>query len=132
MAWSKRVVWSEGMFLQPQHFQQQERYLERFLENRVGEVTTYPWGFAELGLDSAALLLGKIVINTGRGVMPDGTAFDFPRHDAAPTALEVPADAKNEELVLAVQEELAPVVVQAKAHSLVHQFFPTLHVVNFG
>ncbi len=102
MSWSKRVVWSEGMFLQPQHFQQQERYLERFLENRVSEVTAYPWGFAELGLDSPALSLGKIVINAGRGVMPDGTAFDFPRHDAAPAALEVPADAKNEELVLAV------------------------------
>lgn len=28
MSWNDRVVWSEGQFLLPQMFQQQERYLE--------------------------------------------------------------------------------------------------------
>ncbi|MCP6146127.1 hypothetical protein, partial [Pseudomonas aeruginosa] len=27
MSWNNRVVWSEGMFLRPQHFQQHDRYL---------------------------------------------------------------------------------------------------------
>ena len=27
-----KVVWSEGLFLRPQHFQQQDRYFERYVE----------------------------------------------------------------------------------------------------
>jgi type VI secretion system protein ImpJ len=26
-----KVLWSEGLFLRPQHFQQQSRFIERFL-----------------------------------------------------------------------------------------------------
>lgn len=102
MSWSKKVVWSEGMFLQPQHFQQQDRYFERALENRTGEIAPYPWGFAHLALDESALALGKVALTSARGVMPDGTPFDFPDRDAAPVALEIPADSKNELLMLAV------------------------------
>jgi type VI secretion system protein ImpJ len=29
-----KVVWSEGLFLRPQHFQQQDRYFERYVETR--------------------------------------------------------------------------------------------------
>ena len=32
---TRKVVWSEGMFLRPQHFQQQERYLEFFSHARA-------------------------------------------------------------------------------------------------
>jgi type VI secretion system protein ImpJ len=31
MTTNSKVVWSEGLFLRPQHFQQQERYFERFV-----------------------------------------------------------------------------------------------------
>src|SRR6185437_3804641 len=30
MAWNSKVVWSEGMFLRPQHFQQQDRFMQFF------------------------------------------------------------------------------------------------------
>lgn len=102
MSWSKKVVWSEGMFLQPQHFQQQDRYFERALENRTGEIAPYPWGFAHLAVDESALALGKVALTAARGVMPDGTPFDFPERDAAPLALDIPPDSKNELLMLAV------------------------------
>ena len=102
MSWSKRVVWSEGMFLQPQHFQQHDRYLERVLETRVGELSSHPWGFAHLDIDESALALGKVALTAARGVLPDGSAFDFPDCDGAPLALEIPADSKNELLMLAV------------------------------
>ena len=32
MSAHNRVVWSEGLFMQPQHFQQQDRYFERYVE----------------------------------------------------------------------------------------------------
>lgn len=39
MSWNNRVVWSEGMFLRPQHFQQHDRYLETLVDGRCRS----PW-----------------------------------------------------------------------------------------
>src|SRR5690625_7895257 len=39
MASRNRVVWSEGLFIKPQHFQQQQRSLEGLLETRLRGVS---------------------------------------------------------------------------------------------
>lgn len=97
-----KVVWTEGMFLQPQHFQQQDRFTSRNLESRFSMAHAFPWGFASLLLDDAALLQGKLQIASARGVLPDGTPFSIPVQDPAPPAFEVPADCRNELLMLGV------------------------------
>jgi type VI secretion system protein ImpJ len=102
MTWHNKVVWTEGMFLQPQHFQQQERYLERVLDARSRALAPYGWGFLQLTLDEAALALGKVAITAARGVFPDGTPLDIPGVDEAPMPLEFPATAKNERIVLGI------------------------------
>jgi type VI secretion system protein ImpJ len=102
MTWHNKVVWTEGMFLQPQHFQQHDRYLAHQLDARLGASLGYGWGFFALALDDAALAQGKIALGSAAGVLPDGTAFQIPGHDAAPAALDVPADARNELVLLAV------------------------------
>jgi len=43
MTENNRIVWSEGLFLRPQHFQQQERFLETYIEERAAPLRTYPW-----------------------------------------------------------------------------------------
>jgi len=102
MTWHNKVVWTEGMFLQPQHFQQHDRYLEHQLRQRLAAGLGYGWGFVSLSLDEAALALGKLSLNSAQGVLPDGTAFAIPGNDAAPAALDIPADARNEKVVLAL------------------------------
>jgi len=102
MTWHNKVVWTEGMFLQPQHFQQHDRYLEHQLRQRLSAGLGYGWGFVSLSLDEAALALGKLSLNSAQGVLPDGTAFAIPGNDAAPAALDIPADARNEKVVLAL------------------------------
>jgi len=101
MSWNSKVVWSEGMFLQPQHFQQHDRYLENLIEARAAPVAPYRWGHVVMRPDEAALKLGKIALAAGRGILPDGTPFDFPRVDEAPLPLDVPADVKDELAYLA-------------------------------
>jgi len=101
MSWDSKVVWSEGMFLQPQHFQQHDRYLERLIEARTAPMAPYRWGHAHMRLDEAALKLGKIALAAGRGILPDGTPYDFPASDASPLPLDVPADVKDEMVFLA-------------------------------
>ncbi|HNH14385.1 MAG TPA: type VI secretion system baseplate subunit TssK, partial [Rhodocyclaceae bacterium] len=102
MSWNSKVIWSEGMFLQPQHLQQHDRYIEKLLEGRTRPIAAYGWGFSALVLDEAALALGKVAISSARGIFPDGTPFDFPADNAAPLAFDFPADAKDEVVVLAL------------------------------
>ena len=102
MTWHNKVMWTEGMFLQPQHFQQQDRYVGRQLEGRLSSSLPWPWGFFALQVDDAALLQGRVAVNAARGVLPDGLVFSVPGDDPAPLAFEVPADARDQVLVLAV------------------------------
>lgn len=95
MSWFSKVVWSEGLFLRPQHFQQQDRHMEWFVEARARALGGLFWGFTQLEIDEGALTTGKVALTAARGVLPDGTPFDFPAAHPAPAALEIPPDTKN-------------------------------------
>ena len=86
MTWNNKVVWTEGMFLQPQHFQQNDRHVAQQIEARFAHTAPYGWGFASLTLDDAALAQGQIALLGAHGTLPDGVAFRIPSHDAAPAA----------------------------------------------
>jgi type VI secretion system protein ImpJ len=102
MTWHNKVMWTEGMFLQPQHFQQQDRFVSRFVDARLGALAGHQRGFTALALDDAALLQGKLALASAVGVLPDGMPLAIPAHDPAPPALDIPADARDELGVLAV------------------------------
>jgi type VI secretion system protein ImpJ len=102
MTWHNKVLWTEGMFLQPQHFQQQDRYAARQLDGRIAAGLPWPWGFATLQIDDAALLQGRVMLASARGVLPDGLAFALPGDDPAPPAFDVPVDARDALVVLAL------------------------------
>ncbi|MBV8605537.1 MAG: type VI secretion system baseplate subunit TssK [Pelomonas sp.] len=102
MTWTNKVIWTEGMFLQPQHFQQHDRFVAAQAAARFAATAGYGWGWLTLALDSAALNLGKLALTQGSGVLPDGLAFDLPGVDAAPAALDVPPDTRDELVVLAL------------------------------
>lgn len=86
---TNKVVWSEGLFLRPQLFQQQERYLEYYAHKRAATITPFFWGFAQYDIDNEALAYGKLVLRTCKGVLPDGTPFDIPGHAALPEPLTI-------------------------------------------
>ena len=97
-----KVIWSEGMFLRPQHFQQQERYLERSLHLRALPLQGLFWGYTQLDIDRDALALGKVALRAAQGILPDGTPVDFQRADQGPPALEIPTDARDVRVMLAM------------------------------
>jgi len=92
---SGRVVWKEGTFLRPHHFQQQDRYFEALVEARTQPLRPYPWGLRELQYDRDFLLQGKLRITHCRGIFPDGTPFGIPDQDDEPQILDLPADTKE-------------------------------------
>ena len=102
MSWRSRVVWSSGMFLQPHHFQQETRYLERVVDARAAGASPFGWGFLDLQLDEGLLALGKLGLARASGILPDGTPFSIPQHDPLPAALDVAQDVKGELVCLAL------------------------------
>lgn len=84
MKYNRKVVWSEGMFLRPQHFQQQERYLEHCIHQRNLVSAPYYWGFNKLEIDSSSLSIGKLMLLEAEGLLPDGTPFSFPEMYSGP------------------------------------------------
>ena len=92
MSLNSKVVWSEGMFLSSQHFQQQERYFEQLVDGKCIAYGAYGWGVDSFEIDLHLLNLGKISLISGKGTFPDGTPFDFPRVDEPPMVLEVPVN----------------------------------------
>lgn len=102
MSAHNRVIWSEGLFLQPQHFQQQDRYFERYVEGRCQALTPHSWGFTEIELERDFLKIGKVGLRRLSGVFPDGTPFRMPDDDPLPPPIDIGADVRDQRLLLAV------------------------------
>jgi len=102
MSLESKILWYEGMFLSPQHFQQQERYMERFVESKCLAYGAYGWGLQEYELDQQLLKLGKLSVIHSKGVFPDGTPFNFPDVDAAPPVIDISENIHDEIVYLGI------------------------------
>ncbi|CAN7417491.1 type VI secretion system baseplate subunit TssK [Trinickia sp. LjRoot230] len=102
MLWNNRVIWSEGMLLQQQHLQQQDRYWMSQLDARYGAQRNYGWGFSKLVIDEKLLALGKLGLLACEGIMPDGTPFVLPADDALPLPLDIAETVRDGLVVLAL------------------------------
>jgi type VI secretion system protein ImpJ len=102
MSANNKVVWSEGLFLQPQHFQQQDRYFERYVETRCQSLVPHSWGFTEIEIERDFLSIGKFGLRRLAGVFPDGTPFRMPDDEPLPEPIEVGPNVRDQILHLAV------------------------------
>jgi type VI secretion system protein ImpJ len=102
MSMHNKVVWSEGLFLQPQHFQQQDRYFERYVETRCQSLAGHSWGFTEVEIERDLLTIGKFGLRRAAGVFPDGTPFRMPDDEPLPAPLDVDANVRDQVAYLAV------------------------------
>jgi type VI secretion system protein ImpJ len=95
MSWDNKVIWSEGLFLQPQHLQQQDRYVDRLVRASTMPLRPFAWGLTELTLDTDALTLGKFGVRSAAGILADGTPFSIPDQADPPTPLDLPESTRN-------------------------------------
>ena len=102
MSIEAKVVWSEGIFITPQHFQQFERYLESGLRQLAVSKEGYFWGFSSLVLDSDGLKHGVLGIREAEGIFPDGSIFVFSQKQLENLSLKVPANIKDTKVCLAI------------------------------
>jgi type VI secretion system protein ImpJ len=78
------VVWHEGMYLGPHHFQAQNRAFEDLVRFSAESLWFEPGGLVGLELDSEALRNGIVSLVHARGLFPDGMAFHMPDFDPLP------------------------------------------------
>lgn len=100
MGWENRVVWGEGLFLQPQHLQQQDRYTDRLVRASTAPLRPFAWGLTALELDRDLLTLGKFALRSAAGILPDGTPFSIPDQDDPPRAIDLPEATRNSTVYL--------------------------------
>ena len=100
MGWENKVVWGEGLFLQPQHLQQQERYFERLVRTSTSSLRPFSWGLSQLDLDTDKLTLGKFAVRAAAGTLPDGTPFSLPGYAEPPRPIDLAETVRNSTVYL--------------------------------
>ena len=98
-------MWLEGMFLRPQHFQQQDRHFASALVERAAMAQPFHWGFSAMTLDEAALKSGRVTIAKCIGAFSDAGQFAFPGEIGTAPSVEVSKDT-NGEIVYLIAPEL--------------------------
>lgn len=131
MSLDSKVVWSEGMFLNPQHFQQQERYVERYINAKCEAHGAYRWGVSEFEIDQQLLKLGKLSVLSAKGVFPDGTPFSVPDVNDPPPVVELPENLHDLVVYLAVPVRRAgavDVLKEEQSLGLARYYLAEMHI----
>ncbi|MCD6615948.1 type VI secretion system baseplate subunit TssK [Aeromonas veronii] len=103
MSSRNRVIWREGLFIKPQHFQQQQRHSDYALHARFSALSDYFYGLQSLAINEDYLGFGRIALVGATGILPDGTVFNIPNDDVLPTPLEITdASVANQKVYLAL------------------------------
>ncbi len=133
MSSDARMLWTEGLFLSPQSFQQQERFLFNYIESRSKPISPYYWGIVSLNILAEKLDNGVFSLKNCQGIFPDGTPFDI----ANSTALEIhlEEDVADHFIYLAIGNsyESSPQVILEKERdekSVVRYFIDDLDVMD--
>lgn len=119
-----RVAWREGMFLRPQHFQAQDRFIEAYVAARHDWTQPYSWGFSEIEVDQGLAELGQFAIKSAKGIMPDGTPFSIPADQPSPEPVAISPQVRDSVIYLTLPPRQSGAVEfsEAEASSLDARF----------
>ncbi|HBN89721.1 type VI secretion system baseplate subunit TssK [Rheinheimera aquimaris] len=91
-----RVAWSEGLFLRPQHFQQQERYFEYVRQQQTAMQLPYCWGIRLQSIDQQSLKFGQFALAELEAVLADGTVLQLPAVEQLPAPVQIPKSCRDQ------------------------------------
>jgi type VI secretion system protein ImpJ len=114
---SSKVLWGEGLFLRPQHFQQQDAYHEWRLAETARVLHPYAWGVRRTKVDLNGLHSGVLRLDELALVFPDGEFCTAPGEDELPPPLNLAAlPAERAEVI--VHAAVAPLRSQGQNAAL--------------
>jgi len=84
-----RPLWAQGIFMTPQHFQQQALW-DRYADERVARMASPdPWGIGRVAFDTQALAVNRLQLTALDARLPDGTFVDTETADRLPPARDL-------------------------------------------
>ena len=95
-----RVAWSEGLFLRPQHFQQQERYFDYSRQQQLAMQLPFGFGVRRLSIDHQCLKFGQFGLSHLEAVLSDGTVLQLPEVEALPSPRQIDKSCRDQQIYL--------------------------------
>ena len=84
---TSKLLWGEGLFLRPQHFQQQDAYHESRLHQVASALHPHAWGLRRARIDVDGLGSGTLRVLQLSAIFPDGEVYCAPGADELPEPL---------------------------------------------
>ncbi|HET7329207.1 type VI secretion system baseplate subunit TssK [Dyella sp.] len=97
-----RPLWAKGIFMSPQHFQQQGLW-NGLCDEQVARIASPdPWGVQGVAFDKQALSIERLQVNALNVRLPDGTWIDTDTADRLPPARSLDDVPKHVDAVVAL------------------------------
>lgn len=100
-----KIVWSEGIFIAPQHFQQQEKYLESRLDKFIINQSPFFYGVQDMELDQSFFKQGVVKFLKFSAIMKDGTLISLFGNQLDRLMLKIPHGLQSSKLYVAIQSK---------------------------
>ncbi|OLF36123.1 MULTISPECIES: type VI secretion system baseplate subunit TssK [unclassified Psychrobacter] len=101
-----RVLWGEGLFLRPQHFQIQDTYHNSQRALSMMLMQPYAYGVSDVQIDKQLLESNLLSFQSIYAVLPDSTIYQAPRIDALPKGVALDSQDHGDEVFVFLSLEI--------------------------
>jgi type VI secretion system protein ImpJ len=95
-----KVLWGEGLFLRPQHFQMQDQYHEHRLSEALKILHPYAFGVRSITIDPILLTSGLLALSEANVIWPDGESYFAPERDVLPNPIQLDVNTLPEQFTV--------------------------------
>ncbi|RKG29631.1 type VI secretion system baseplate subunit TssK [Acinetobacter tianfuensis] len=86
---AEKILWGEGLFLRPQHFQLQDAYHEQRLNHTIRATVPFSYGIQHLEFDETRLGTYQLALNKIEMIWQDGEIYHAPARDLLPEPIQL-------------------------------------------
>lgn len=106
---AEKILWGEGLFLRPQHFQVQDMYHEQRLNQTIRATIPFAYGVQNIRFDESQLSLHVLALEQSTVLWQDGEIFSAPAQDLLPEPIQLDnLNLRNEMLIYLALPILQP------------------------
>jgi len=126
------VAWTEGMFLRPQHMQQQERYLQFQHSSIRDKIEPLAWGISSIEIDHRLLSLSQFRLDKIECIFQDNTLAILPEQSPLPDAITIPSGTLDQliYLVLPVDKSTGLNISDEADNQITRFFFNDHNIID--
>lgn len=102
MVQANKILWGEGLFLRPQHFQIQDLYHEQRLNNTIHALSAFPYGIRKIEFDAVQLQNNILALTQIDILWSDGDVYKAPERDLLPETMQLDGSRLSDQMIVYV------------------------------